>query len=171
MTSCISIEKLSIVLLTVALQFLGPAARADSGALDLLVGRWEVRVRTLQPEEAELTYTETYEWVLDHQFLRGRTEQKSDGTEDIVYATYDSQLQGYPFWIFSSSGTYTSLPPATWNARTRTMEWKNPPNSNISYNSRVVFRGDGVRHWTVLVKDWKGTVLLQQDGRAVRRSD
>jgi hypothetical protein len=33
-----------------------------------------------------------------------------------------------------------------------------------------VFTENNAREWTVLVKDWKGTVLLRQSGRAVRRA-
>lgn len=171
MASCNSTRKLILLPLAVVLWLIAPGARADEGVLELLVGRWDARVKTLRPQPAELTYTETYDWVLDHKFLRGRTENKSDGTEDVSYGTYDTNAGGYPLWIFSSSGAYLYLAPGTWNARTRTLEWKNPPNSDLIYNTKVVFPGDGTRHWTVLVKDWKGTVLLQQEGRAVRRSD
>lgn len=144
---------------------------ATDNALELLVGHWDVQVVTINPSRSEVTYTETYEWVLDKQFLRGQTDQKSDGTAEIVFATYDSEVDGYPFWVFSSSGTYTYLAPASWNSRTRTMEWKNPPNSDISYHTVLVFPGDGLREWTLIVKDWKGSVLLQQQGKAVRRGD
>lgn len=171
MEFCRRTRKLALVSLVVALWTAGPAAGAEGDALELLVGRWDARVKTLRPQPAELTYTEVYEWVLDNRFLRGRTEKKSDGTEDVVFATYDAQAKGYPFWVFSSTGTYTYLAPATWDARTRTMVFTNPPGLDISYRTVVIFPGDGTRHWTVLVKDWKGSVLLEQEGRAVRRSD
>ena len=50
------------------------------------------------------------------------------------------------------------------------MEWTNPANADISYLTRVVFDNDALS-WTVLVKDWQGKVLLQQEGRAGRRND
>lgn len=160
-----------IVLIAAVFCLAGPAAHAGNEVLDLLVGHWKARVKTQEPVEAELTYDETYEWVLDGQFLSGRTENKSDGTKDVIYGTYDSKVKGYPFWIFSSSGTYIYLAPATWDARRRTMKWKNPPNSDIYYSTEVVFPDDKTRRWTVLIKDWKGTVLLRQEGVAVRRDD
>lgn len=161
------------ILFPIALVFTMTVSKvyADYSVLDLYAGRWDVQVRTLQPEQVNVTYSETFEWVLNRKFLVGKTENKSDGTEDISYGTYDEQTKGYPFWIFSSSGTYIYLAPATWDARTRTMEWKNPPNSDIFYHTQVVFPDDKTRHWTVLVKDWKGTVLLHQKGNAVRRND
>lgn len=157
-----------IALLTVACGSAAPAARAGYEVLDLLVGHWDVRVKTLKPVPAEVTYSEKYEWVLDHKYLRGQTFGKPDRTEDISFGTYDAKADGYPLWIFSSTGTFTYLAPATWDARTRTMEWNNPPASDVYYNTKVVFTDKG-RHWTVLVKDWKGVVLLHQEGGAVRR--
>jgi hypothetical protein len=159
-----------IALLTVACGSAATAARAGNEVLDLLVGRWDVRVKTLKPVPAEVTYSEQYEWVLGGKFLRGQTSNKSDSTVDISFGTYDAKSDGYPFWIFSSSGTYIYLAPATWDARTRTMEWKNPPASDVYYNTKVVFTEKG-RHWTVLVKDWKGVVLQHQEGNAVRRGN
>ena len=85
-----------------------PSASADEGALDKFLGRWDVRVKRLQPEKPDVTYTETYEWVLQRKFIRGKTERKSDGTEDVIFAGYDPQTKGYPFWIFSSTGTYST---------------------------------------------------------------
>ena len=125
----------------------------------------------MRPEKSEVTYTETYEWVLDHKFLKGQTDNESHGEKSISYGTYDPNVDGYPFWIFSSTGTYIYLVPGRWDARTRTLEWKNPPDSDLAYVTRVVFTDDRTRRWTVLVKDWKGTVLVQQEGSAVRRRD
>jgi hypothetical protein len=90
-------RSVATTLLAAAVCIWGDALGADDGPLDLLVGRWDVHVKTLQPDKAEMTYRETYEWVLDRKFLRGRTEQKSDGTEDIIIATYDAQQDTYPF--------------------------------------------------------------------------
>ena len=68
-----------IVLLAVTCGFTVSATRADNQPFDLPIGRWDVRVKTLQPEPAELTYTETHEWVLDHHSLKVRTEPWSVG--------------------------------------------------------------------------------------------
>ena len=158
-------------LLVTVCALLATSVGADQDPLDLLVGRWDVRVETTRPRSSVLTYSEVYEWVLDRHFLMGRTLQKSDGTEDIVYGTYDARADGYPFWIFSSTGTYTYLAPGKWDARKRRWTWTNPANTDIYYNTQVDFPDDDTRRWSVLVKDWKGTVILEQEGVATRRSD
>ena len=145
--------------------------RAEDDPLKLLIGHWSARVKTLQPKMQEITYDETYEWVLEGKFLKGQTTNKSDKTQDISFGTYDANLQGYPFWIFSSTGTYIYLAPATWDATTRTLEFRNPPNSDIYYNTSVIFSDKLTRRWTVIVKDWTGRIILEQEGSAVRREN
>lgn len=162
-------RELAAIALGAALAAPGTPALAEGEALDLFVGRWEARVETTRPQPAVLTYTEVYEKVLGGKYLQGRTSEKSDGTEDIILGAYDPEARGYPWWLFSSTGTYLFLAPGTWDARSRTLEFRNPPGMDISYVSRVVFRDDRTREWTVLIKDWRGSVVLEQHGRAERR--
>jgi hypothetical protein len=150
---------------------LNATTAADVGVLGYFVGQWEIHARTLRPEPSTASYHESYEWVLDGKYVRGETGRKADGSRDIVFGTYDAQADGYPFWIFSSSGSYLYLPPATWNARDKTMEWENPSGWDIVYRSRCHFPDRDNRHCTLIMKDWKGKVLLETEWRAVRRAD
>lgn len=168
MMSKIALYDPIIAALFVLLSFLVSEAHCDQSVLDRYVGKWNVRVKTLQPASPDITYTETYEWVLDHKFLHGVTGPKPDGTRDVVYATYDVQAKGYPFWIFSSSGTYLYLPPATWNRRKHVMEWKNPDKLDINYRGVCDFSDKNLRRCAMVMKDWKGTVLLEQTWTATR---
>jgi uncharacterized protein DUF1579 len=149
----------------------GAPARADDNALAKYIGRWDVRVKNLQPKGPDVTYIENYQWVLQRKFIRATTEGKSDGTEDLIVAGYDPKTKGYPFWIFSSSGTYVYLPSAAWDARQRIMTWENPPQMDITYRLRCIFPDDNNRRCTLITKDWKGKVLIEQESSAVRRKD
>ena len=115
----------------------GGSLRAQDNVLEKFVGRWDVRVKTLQPQKPNLTYVEIYEWMLDRKFVKARTEGKTDGTEDMIVVGYDPKTNGYPFWVFSSSGTFLFLAPGTWDARNRTMEWKSPTLLDVSYRRAV----------------------------------
>jgi hypothetical protein len=147
------------------------SARAQDNVLEKFVGRWDVRVKTLQPQKPDIAYIEIYEWTLDRKFVKARTEGKTDGTEDMVVAGYDPKTNGYPFWIFSSSGTFLYLPPGTWDARNRTLEWKSPPLLDVSYQGRCTFLDDNTRRCTTMIKNWLGKVLLEQESNSVRRND
>ena len=59
------------------------SAGAQNNVLEKFVGRWDVRVKTLQPQKSDFTYIEIYEWMLGRQFVKARTEGKTDGTEDM----------------------------------------------------------------------------------------
>jgi hypothetical protein len=50
------------------------------------------------------------------------------------------------------------------------MEFKSPPSSEIYYRTRVLFADNGTRRWALIVKDWTGKVILQQEGQAVRHA-
>src|SRR5262245_38325896 len=85
----------------VATIWIPPPAQAQGGlnVLDRYRGRWDVTVKIKHPRPAQVTYTETYDWVLDRRFMRGDSGRKSDGSQEIVMATYDRASKGYPFWI------------------------------------------------------------------------
>ena len=89
----------------------------------------------------------------------------------VVFATYDENADGYPFWIFSSTGSYTYLPPASWSERKRTMTWKNPPQFDINYRSQCEFPSDALRRCHLIMKDWKGKVLSEMTWTAERLAD
>ena len=146
-------------------------ALADVKVLERYIGTWDIRAHTLRPEASTANYLETYEWVLDGKFIRGKTGRKQDGSFDIVFGTYDANADGYPFWVFSSSGTYLYLPPAEWNSREQTMDWKNPSSLDINYRSRCHFPSKDRRQCHMLIKDWKGKVILEMEWTAERRPD
>ena len=157
-----------IFAMMVLLGFLVSEVHCDQSVLDRYVGEWQVRVKTLQPARPDITYTETYKWVLDHKFIYGVTGHKPDGTQDVIYGTYDAQAKGYPFWIFSSSGTYFYLAPGIWNRRKQVMEWKSPANWEIAYHSVCDFSAKNLHRCAMVLKDWKGKVLLKQTWTATR---
>lgn len=141
---------------------------ASDEVLDVFLGQWRVSVNQLQPEPQQLSYTETYRRELDGAYIRGETSRKPDGSRDIVFGTYDKVADGYPFWIFSSTGSYSYLAPATWDARRKVMSWKNPAQFDISYRSWCDFSNPDLRSCYMMVKDWKGKVLSEMEWTAAR---
>ena len=160
-----------ITILLSVLCLAASSARAQDNVLEKYVGRWDVTVKTLQPQKSDQTYIETYEWMLDRKFVRAKTEGKADGTEDMVVGGYDPMTKKYPFWIFSSTGTFLYLAPGSWDAPSRTLEWKSPPISDVSYLGRCIFSNERTRRCTLIVKAWFGKVLLEQESTAIRRID
>lgn len=145
------------------------ATAAQLKILDRLLGTWDVRVTVRAPLPGIVTYAETYEWVLDRQFLRGETTVKSDGTKDLTLTTYDAAAGSYRLWAFNSKGTAIELPSGSWDTGSQSMEWKSVPNMQISFSGRWTFPDANTRKWTARLKDWKGQVLLDLEGTCIRR--
>lgn len=145
------------------------ATAAQLSVLDRLRGTWDVRVTMRAPQPGTVTYSETYEWVLDRQFLRGETTVKSDGTKDLSMTTYDAAAGSYRVWVFNSKGTAIELPPGTWDAKSQSMSWKSGPNADVNFSALWNFPDANTRTWTARLKDWKGQVLLDLEGTCRRR--
>ncbi len=169
-----------LVILLIGSSFFGSEALADESAarpapapelqiLDRWRGTWDVEARRRVPQPATVTYIDTYQWVLDRRFIRGNSGPRSDGTTGMSMATYDPQMRAYRFWSFESTGFAFELIPAHWNQDTRTMEWDGGLFSPVAITGRVQFIDDDTIHWSTLLRDWKGTVILDMEGTSIRR--
>ncbi len=163
--------RVSVFLSALLTASMSVVAQAGEHVLDVFLGTWRIAVKQIQPESREFNYTEIYTRELDGAYIRGETARKPDGSRDIVFGTYDKMAGGYPFWIFSSTGSYTYLAPATWDARKKIMTWESPAQFDISYRSWCDFSNPDLRNCYMLVKDWKGKVLSEMSWTAVRIGD
>jgi hypothetical protein len=59
----------TIVAMATAFGIVTSPANADESVLAKFLGRWDVRVKTLQPRKPDVTYVETYERVLRRKFV------------------------------------------------------------------------------------------------------
>jgi hypothetical protein len=138
--------------------------------IDTWRGTWDVKATRRQPQPVqEVTYVETYEWVLDGRYLRSETSRKSDGGKSMSMVWFDMQTKNYRFVTFDASGAAFELPPPTWNEKTQTMEWKGGSLTPISYTGYATFTDKDTVRWKSLLKDWKGTVVVDLEGTSIRR--
>lgn len=81
-------------------------------------GTWDVKATQLHLKpEHDITYTETYDWILDDHFLRSETSQKSDGGKSMSMFWFDAITKTYRIVIFDAKGSEVELPPPTWDDR------------------------------------------------------
>jgi hypothetical protein len=129
-----------------------------------------VKVNRRQPPPAgEITYVETFDWILDGRFLRGESSRKSDGGKSLSILWFDLFTKTYRFVIFDASGLAVELPPPAWNEQTQTMQWKSGALTPTSYTGQATFKDRNTIQWKSLWKDWKGRVLLDLEGTSIRR--
>jgi len=151
-----------------------PPAGPEARIIDKWRGTWDVKAMRKYPQPAgAVTYTETFEWVLDGRFLHSETSRKSDGSKEggksMSMFWYDILTKSYRYVIFDAGGFGIELPPPGWNEATQTMEWTSGMFSPISYTGHATFSDRDTIRWKSLLKDWKGTVVLEIEGTSVRR--
>lgn len=142
---------------------------AHQQVLQLYVGDWKIYSETLQPQRSTDAYDETYAWVLDRQFIQGSTGRRADGSQDLMVASYDSNQEGYPFWIFSSTGSSLHLAAGRWDGGKRTLTWQSPAGADVAYLCRCQFPDNSLRRCDLIVRDPSGEVLLERSWRAERK--
>ena len=148
----------------------GARSSAESMVVDKWRGTWEVKATRHQPQpEMEVSYVETYDWVLDGRYLRSETSRKSDGGKSMSMVWFDANTKNYRFVIFDANGLAVELPPPTWSEGTQTMEWRGGMFSPVAYMGYVTFTSPNSIRWKSLLKDWKGTVIVDLEGVSVRR--
>ncbi|WP_153146059.1 DUF1579 family protein [Dechloromonas sp. H13] len=142
----------------------------ESLVVDKWRGTWDIKATRRWPEPVTaVDYVETYEWVLDGQYLRSETSRKSDGGKSMSMVWFDINTKNYRFVIFDSNGIAVELPPPTWSESTQTMEWRGGLLSPVAYTGYATFTDPGTIRWKSLLKDWKGTVIVDIEGTSVRR--
>ncbi len=82
---------------------------------------------------------------------------------------YDLTTKSYRFVIFDAAGLAFELPPPTWNESKQTMEWTTGLFAPVSYIGYAAFTDRDTIRWKSLLKDWKGTVILDLEGISTRR--
>jgi len=149
-----------------------PAAipNAALAVIDRWRGTWDVKATRLHPTPAQnITYTETFDWVLDGHFLRSETSQRSDGGKTMSMFWFDAITKTYRFVIFDARSFELELPPPTWDERTQTMEWKTGGFAPTFYTAYTTFPDSDTMRWKSLWKDWKGSPILELEGVSTRR--
>jgi len=142
---------------------------ASLAVIDRWRGTWEVKATRLNPKPAQdITYAETFDWVLDGRFLRSSTSQKSDGGKSMSMFWFDAITKTYRFMIFDAKGFALELPPPTWDDHTHTMEWKTGWASPTFYTAYAIFPDPDTIRWKSLWKDWKGAPILELEGVSTR---
>jgi hypothetical protein len=142
----------------------------ESRIVDKWRGTWTVKATRHKPEpRQEVTWEETYEWILDHHYLQSRSTRKSDGGQSMSISWFDARTKAYVFVIYDATGLAAQLPPPTWSEKTQTMEWKASALSPVKYSGYSTFVNPDTIRWKALWQDWKGTVLLDLEGTSVRR--
>ena len=163
----------ALMWLATAVAFAAPTLAAPDprqlAVLKRFAGEWDVSVSVRRPIKTVVRYTESAVLTPGGRLLRTSTSVKPDGSQDWSMMTFDPASGGYPIWIFTSSGATFYLAPGKWDEQTHSISWEAPAASPVSHKTRCTFVDERMRSCETIVKDWKGSVLLEQGYTAVRR--
>ena len=91
----------------------GTLPEPELAVLDKWRGTWDVKATRRQPLPVqEVSYSETYEWILDGRFLRSETSRKPDGGKGMSMFWFDKFTKTYRLMLFDASGFGVELPTA-----------------------------------------------------------
>jgi hypothetical protein len=137
--------------------------------LERLVGTWNSesvsRVSEWTPAEARAKGFLTREWVLDGQFLQEKG--KHSNGDSIVMFSYDVQKKMYRSWFFTSDGNTTETQ-GLWDESAKILTFSSDLNG-LKNTSTIKFIDEDTHQWTAVVKDTKGKVFYDGEGKCTRR--
>ena len=148
-----------------------PAERsAEQKVLDRHLGNWQATVvihkAKWQPNETRATGAISSVRILGGRFTQTNSEG-SDGSTSIALATYDVQRKCYRVWWFSSQGTVAESK-GKWDAKTKTMTWRNKNDDGVTSVGKVRYPDDNTVEWSSVAKDAEGEIGFHVEGKATR---
>jgi hypothetical protein len=143
----------------------------ESKVLGQWVGTWKTEVVSKPaewtPKEMKTTGTITCKRILGGKFVEESGSSLAQGMEHRVIWGYDPQRKAYRNWFYDSQGTILEGS-GTWDAKTKTMTWKNEAGSGLSGTSTHRFLDADTYEWTYIVKDAGGKVYVDVKGKHTR---
>lgn len=137
--------------------------------LERLVGTWNSesvsRVAEWTPVEARANGVLAREWVLDGRFLQEKG--KHSNGDSIVMFSFDVEMKTYRSWFFHADGNATETQ-GQWDESTQTFTFTSDLNG-MKNTSTIKFIDEDTHKWTAVVKDAKGKVFYDGEGKCTRR--
>ena len=163
------------VLAIVCVSLFSPAAEPAKSkpnelkVLERLLGTWNSesvnRVAEWTPVEARAKGVLAREWVLGGRFLQEKGNH-SNG-DSVVMFSFDDEKKLYRSWFFHSDGNTTETK-GQWDEGTLTFTFVSDLNG-MKNTSTIKFIDKDTHIWTAVVKDSKGTVFYNGEGKCTRR--
>lgn len=135
--------------------------------LDQWTGNWKITVMLnsslLIPKQTQYTQTKNVKWIVN-----GHFQQTTVSDESRVITNYDKDSKSYHLYSFASSDGKFSFWKGKWNKKLKTMTWVIQAGGYIEGSWVESFEDVDTIKTTVLLKDARGTVLLDVETRQER---
>lgn len=156
-----------------------PSARAQeakSPALQILnryVGSWDETVTSKPavwtPERTTATTTTTRQWILNGTVIENKGAWTPGNIEFLHLMTYDPQREEYRQWYYAKDTPVPQVYRGKWNEETQTFTFTGILADGVRSTSQQRFVDKDTFTWTLVAKDDAGQVVLDMEGKCVRK--
>ena len=162
-----------VILSSAALAQDSKAKSADLQVLDRYVGTWDETViakpAVWTPERTTSTTTTTRQWILNGTMIENKGAWLPGENEFLHLMTYDPQQAEYRQWYFDKDNLAPQAYRGTWDEATKTFTFTGTLADGIRSNSQQKFVDKDTFTWTLVAKDPAGKVVLDMEGKCVRK--
>ena len=149
------------------------AMSAELKVLDRYVGSWEetnvVKPALWTPERATSTTTTTRRWILNGQMIENKGAWMPGNTEFLHLMTYDPNRKEYRQWYYDKDNLVPQAYQGKWDAATQTFTFIGTLGDGIQSSRQQHFVDKDTFTWTLVAKDGTGKVVLDMEGKCVRK--
>lgn len=150
-----------------------PGAKStELQVLDRCVGTWDETVvfkpAVWTPEKTTSSTTTTRKWILNGKMIENKGAW-SPQAEFLHLMTYDQNKNEYRQWYFDNDNLVPQESHGKWDAATQTFTFTGTLGDGIKTSSQQRFADKNNFTWTMMAKDSDGKVVLDMEGKCVRR--
>ena len=150
-----------------------PGAKSpELQVLDRYVGTWDetvvVKPALWTPEMTTASTTTTRKWILNGRMIENKGAWATEN-EFLHLMTFDPKQNEYRQWYYDKENLVPLEYKGRWNAATQTFTFTGTLADGIKSTSQQQFVDKDTFTWTLVAKDSTGTVVLDMEGKCVRK--
>jgi hypothetical protein len=153
----------------------GEVRSPELEVLDWFVGSWEETVELKPagwvPERTTITATGTRRWILNGTMVENRGVWSPAKDEFLHLTSYDPQRREYRQLYFDKNTTVPQEYRGTWDEATKTFTFKASLPDGVTGTSTQKFLDKDSFTWTLVAKEPSGKVMLDMQGKCVRKKE
>ncbi len=149
---------------------------AEMQVLQRRVGVWTTEM-TIKPGKrvpngAHATGEETVAWSMNRTVLIARQKSQPGNTESMSIWTHDPKHKVYRAWYFDSHGNHPrTSSTGTWDESSQTLTFRSTDLDGGTAVSHTKLVSNDEMRWSGVWKDKGGEVVMEIDGKSVRKKD
>ncbi len=148
------------------------AKSSELQVLDRYVGTWDetvvIKPALWTPEKTTSSTTTTRKWILNGRMMENKGAWTPED-EFLHLMTYDPKQNEFRQWYYDKDNLVPQEYKGRWDAATQTFTFTGTLADGIQSTSQQHFVDKDTFTWTLVAKDQTGKVVLDMEGKCVRK--